>query len=164
MKVIEGTVWSFGDNVNTDLIVPGRYLLSDVEEVAQHVMEGIRPEFAAQMSDGDILVAGSNFGGGSSRELAAIAIKHAGAAAIVAVSFARIYFRNAINVGLPVVECPEARSISEGTRLRIDLSAGVMDDLTSGRRLQFAPFEGDILRILESGGLMGYLERKRKRG
>ena len=126
--LIEGRVWVFGDNIDTDVIVPGKYLVHDLPEIAKHVMDGIRPGFASEVSAGDVVVGGSNFGTGSSREMAPRGLQAAGIRAVVATSFARIFFRNCINVGLAPVECAEANAIEEGQRISIDLAAGTVTD------------------------------------
>lgn len=160
MSVIEGTVWRFGDNVDTDVIVPGKYLIGDLPEIASHVMEGIRPGFADLVSAGDVIVAGKNFGTGSSREMAPRAIQATGIAAIVAESFARIFFRNCINVGLVPVECPTTSEIAEGQQVRIDTTAGevlVVETEITHRAIALPP---EIGAILEAGGLEPLLKQQ----
>lgn len=158
MEQIQGRVWRFGDHVNTDVIVPGRYLKLTVKEAAAHVMEGIDPGFAAKVRPGDIVVAGVNFGCGSSRETAPAALKHAGVAAIVAKFFARIFYRNAINLGLPVLDCADVDRIAQGDELRIDLEAGVIHNLTRGEQYRATPFPAHIMELIRAGGLVPYLE------
>ncbi len=160
MTIIEGRVWKFGDDVDTDVIVPGRYLIGDVAEIARHVMEGIRPGFADLVEPGDIIVAGSNFGTGSSRDVAVKAMQAAGIQAIVAESFARIYFRNCINSGLAPVECPGASVIEEGQRVRIDLLDGKVTVVDTGVVLEAVPLPNEIASILDAGGLVGFMRRK----
>ena len=160
MTIIEGRVWKFGDDVDTDVIVPGRYLIGDVAEIALHVMEGIRPGFADLIEPGDIIVAGSNFGTGSSRDVAVKAMQATGIQAIVAESFARIYFRNCINSGLAPVECPGASVIEEGQRVRIDLLDGKVTVVDTGVVLEAVPLPEEIASILDAGGLVGFMRRE----
>ena len=156
---LEGMTWKFGDDVNTDLIVPGKYLeLVDYNEIALHAMEGIDPDFPKKVRKGDIVVGGRNFGCGSSREHAAIALKHVGVGAVVAESFARIFYRNAINLGLPALECPGiAEAVREGDVLDIDLIGWKVKNKTTGRELSFVPLPSFMVAILNEGGLVAYL-------
>jgi len=154
---LEGSVWKFGDDVDTDAIVPGRYLIRDLPEIAEHVLEGLRPEFAAECAPGDIIVAGSNFGTGSSREMAARGIQAVGVTAVIAKSFARIFFRNSINVGLAPVECAYADVIEEGQRVSIDVVRGSVTVLDTGRRLDAVALPDAIAAILFAGGMENYL-------
>lgn len=158
----EGAAHVYGDNVDTDVIIPARYLTtSEPSELARHCLEDLDPGFAARCETGAVLVAGRNFGCGSSREHAPLAIKGAGVACVVAASFARIFYRNAINVGLPIVECPEAAAEAEpGHRLRVDLEAGVVENLTTGSRHPATPLPGFMRGILESGGLMPWVKQR----
>jgi len=158
MKV-SGKAWKFGDDVNTDLIVPGKYLeLVDPHEMAKHAMEGIDPDFPGKVSEGDVVVGGSNFGCGSSREHAAIALKYVGVGAVVAESFARIFYRNAINLGLPALECPGiSEAVSEGDSLEIDLMGGKVVNATTGKELEFVPLPGFMVEVLGEGGLVTYI-------
>lgn len=158
----EGRAWVFGDNVDTDVIIPARYLLTaDPAVLAAHCMEDIDPEFAGKVRAGDILVAGGNFGCGSSREHAPLSIKGAGIAAVVAVSFARIFYRNAINIGLPILECAEAVAATcQGDILRIELAAGRIENVTSGQTFQAQPYPESILRIIHAGGLIAATREK----
>jgi 3-isopropylmalate/(R)-2-methylmalate dehydratase small subunit len=153
-----GTVHLFGADVNTDEIIPARYLTtSEAKALAAHCMEDARPGFAKTVTKGDILVAGGNFGCGSSREHAPIAIKAAGLSCVVAESFARIFFRNAINIGLPIIECPGiSAKVKQGDRLAVDLSAGAVT-LPSGERLAVSPFPPFMEGIVREGGWMPYL-------
>ncbi len=146
----------FGDHVDTDQIIPAAHLVTtDQEELGRHCMSGSDPGFAARVNVGDVLIAGRNFGCGSSREHAPIALLGCGVRAIVAVSFARIFFRNAINLGLAVLECPEAAAeIQDGAEVAIDEEAGTIEDLGSGRRYQAAPLPAIALEIRAAGGLM----------
>ena len=153
-----GTVHLFGADVNTDEIIPARYLTtSDAKALASYCMEDARPGFAKTVAKGDLMVAGGNFGCGSSREHAPIAIKAAGVACVIADSFARIFFRNAINIGLPIIECPGiAAKVKQGDRLTVDLSAGTIV-LPSGERLTVPPFPPFMEGIVREGGWMAYL-------
>lgn len=157
--MIVGRAWRLGDDVNTDLILPGRYLeLTDPLEMARHALEGLIPSFPERVRPGDVIVAGRNFGCGSSREHAPLALKHAGVGAVVAVSFARIFYRNAINIGLPALQCPEAPSTTaEGDILEIDLTGGSIRNLRTGVELQFTPLPRFVLEIIREGGLTRYL-------
>lgn len=159
---IKGKVWKFRDSIDTDVIIPGRYLRTfSLDELASHVMEGEDPEFAKNVEKGDIIVAGWNFGCGSSREQAPVALKHAGVDAIVAKSFARIFYRNAINVGLPVIVADI--DADKGDELRIDLAEGMIQNLTTGKSCSIQPFHDFMLRILQDGGLVKhYLHEKKK--
>jgi 3-isopropylmalate/(R)-2-methylmalate dehydratase small subunit len=160
--LLEGTAHVFGDNVDTDVLIPARYLTStEPEELGRHCMEGLDPEFAERVSAGDVIVAGRNFGCGSSREHAALSIVGTGAACVVAESFARIFYRNAINVGLPIVECPGiSTQATSGDRFRIDLDAGVVENVTRGRRFTATPLPPFMRDILEAGGLMPWVKRE----
>ena len=157
---IEGRAWLFGDGISTDQITPGRYfhLRSNLPELAKHVLEDAREDFAKGVSPGDIVVGGRNFGQGSSREHAPVVIKLSGVSAIVAKSFARIFFRNCINIGLPVVMC-DTSDIREGDTLFIDLEGGVLEDRTQGFRLTFPPLPHIMTRILADGGLVPHVLR-----
>ncbi|MFO7897697.1 MAG: 3-isopropylmalate dehydratase small subunit [Planctomycetota bacterium] len=157
---MSGKAWKFGDDISTDLICPGRYfhLRSDLPELAKHVLEDADPEFAEKMAPGDFVVAGRNFGLGSSREHAPTIIKIAGVQAVIARSFARIFFRNCINVGIPAVEL-DTDQIEQGDELEIDLAAGVLTNHTRGARLEFAPLPPVMRRILEDGGLAEHIKK-----
>ena len=145
----------FGDNVDTDVIIPARYLNSfDEAELASHCMEDIDADFVKKVNKGDIVVAGYNFGCGSSREHAPIAIKAAGVSAVIAKSFARIFYRNALNIGLPILECPECGKISQGDELEIDFDEGVIKNLSKGERYRTEPFPPFIKNIIQKGGLL----------
>jgi 3-isopropylmalate/(R)-2-methylmalate dehydratase small subunit len=151
-----GRVWKFPDDVDTDVIIPARYLLTiDPKELAAHVMEDIDPEFKDKVQEGDIIVAGKNFGCGSSREHAPIAIKAAGVAAVVGASYARIFYRNAINIGLPLVECPEAVEEAEtGDILEIDTREGAVYNTRTGKEYHAKPHAPYVQEIVDAGGLM----------
>jgi 3-isopropylmalate/(R)-2-methylmalate dehydratase small subunit len=157
-----GSVWKYGDNVDTDVIIPARYLnVSAPEELARHCMEAITPEFPSRVQPGDVIVAGANFGCGSSREHAPLAIRASGVACVIASSFARIFYRNAINTGLPIVECPElVQDAEQGDRLEVDLEAGALTNLRSGRTYRTSSFPTFILKIIEAGGLVPYTRRR----
>ncbi len=151
-----GDVIKYGSNVDTDVIIPARYLnTSDHAELASHCMEDLDKTFVSRVKQGDIIVAGENFGCGSSREHAPIAIKASGVSVVIAKSFARIFYRNAINIGLAIVECPEAaEDISEGDNVEADLDNGIIRDLTTGKEYKTAPFPEFVQKIIENGGLM----------
>ncbi len=157
-----GRCWKFGDNVDTDQIIPARYLnTSDTKELAAHCMEDADPQFVKKARQGDIIVGGSNFGCGSSREHAPIAIKAAGISCVIAKTFARIFFRNAINIGLPIFESPEAvEGISEGDEVKIDLDKSKIINLTTGKQFPFEPLAKEMLEIINAGGLMNFVKQK----
>ncbi len=157
MNVITGKVWKFGDNIDTDLIIAARYLnTSDPHELAKHVMEDADPDFVHKMQPGDIIVAGENFGCGSSREHAPIALKAAGVAAVVAKSFARIFYRNAFNMGLPIFELKETDKINEGDLISIEMDKGIVVDLNKKVEYKFQPIPEFMQELLACGGLMNY--------
>jgi len=159
---MKGKAWKFGNNVDTDLIIPARYLnTSDPAELAEHAMEDADPKWVAKKSAGDFIVGGDNFGCGSSREHAPIAIKAAGISAVIAKSFARIFYRNAINIGLPILESEEAaEEIKEGDEIEVNLTSGEIKDLTSGKTYQAQPFPAFMQELIEAGGLINYLKKK----
>jgi len=159
---IRGRVWKYGDNVDTDAIIPARYLnTSSEKELAAHCMEDIDPSFAREVKAGDIVVAGRNFGCGSSREHAPVAIKASGVACVIAETFARIFFRNAINIGLPILECPEAVQATEaGQTLEVDLAKGIIRNLDTGQEFRAVPYPDFMLAIIDAGGLIEYTRRK----
>ena len=152
----EGKVIKYGDNVDTDVIIPARYLNTiDKKELASHCMEDIDKEFVNKVEAGDIMVAGANFGCGSSREHAPIAIKESGISLVIAKSFARIFYRNSINIGLAIVECPEAaEAIADGHKVEVDLDNGIITDLTTGEKFETKPFPEFIQKIISAGGLI----------
>lgn len=158
----QGTVFKYGDNVDTDVIIPARYLnSSDPAELAEHCMEDIDTEFVKKVQKGDIIVANKNFGCGSSREHAPIAIKASGISCVIAETFARIFYRNAINIGLPIIECPEAaKEVEEGHEVEIDFDTGVITDKTTGREYQGQPFPEFMQKIIKSEGLINYINEK----
>jgi len=158
---VRGKVWKFGDNVDTDLIIAARYLnTSEPSELAKHVMEDADPEFVSKMEPGDIIVAGENFGCGSSREHAPIALKAAGIAAVIAPTFARIFYRNAFNMGLPIFELPEAAEINEGDIVRIDMEKGEVIDETTGKSYKFIPIPEFMQELVDAGGLIEYAKKE----
>lgn len=158
--MLKGKAWKFGDSISTDLICPGRYfhLRSNLPELAKHVLEDADEGFASKLAKGDFVVAGSNFGLGSSREHAPTIIKLAGVAAVLAKSFARIFYRNAINVGLPLLEC-DTDKIEQGDELTVDLAAGIIKNETKGIKLQAHPLPKAMLNILKDGGLLAHIEK-----
>ena len=148
-------LWKFGDNIDTDAIIPGRFLtVYDPDDLAKHAFEGTRNEFAHEVKPGDVIVAGKNFGCGSSREHAPIALKGAGITVVIAESFARIFYRNAINVGLLPVVCREARSILEGTAVMVDLDGGYL--INEGKKMAIEPIPEFLRKIIDAGGLVDY--------
>jgi 3-isopropylmalate/(R)-2-methylmalate dehydratase small subunit len=159
---VQGRVHKYGDNVDTDVIIPARYLnTSDHDELASHCMEDIDSDFVNRVKPGDIIVAGKNFGCGSSREHAPIAIKASGISCVIASTFARIFYRNAINIGLAILECDEAaRDISAGDQIKVDFDTGVIQNLTTGKEYQAEPFPPFIQNIIEKGGLMNTIKEK----
>ncbi|HHW49122.1 MAG TPA: 3-isopropylmalate dehydratase small subunit [Clostridiaceae bacterium] len=159
---IRGKAIKYGDNVDTDVIIPARYLnTSDPVELARHCMEDLDPDFAKKVRPGDIMVAGKNFGCGSSREHAPIAIKASGISCVIAETFARIFYRNSINIGLPILECPEAaKDISDGDEVAVDLGTGKITNLSNGRTYVSMPFPDFIKEIIESDGLIGYVKKQ----
>lgn len=152
----QGKVFKYPDNVDTDVIIPARYLNSqDAAELARHCMEDIDPEFIHKVQKGDIIVGGANFGCGSSREHAPLAIKTAGVSCVIAATFARIFYRNSINIGLPILECPAASAaIQNGDKVKVDFDTGVITDETTGETFQAQPFPPFIQNIIQAGGLM----------
>ncbi len=160
--IVKGTVHRYKSNVDTDVIIPARYLnTASAQELAAHCMEDIDPGFCTRVKAGDIIVAEDNFGCGSSREHAPIALKASGIALVIANSFARIFYRNAINIGLPILECPEAvRNIGAGDEVRCDLAKGEIENLTTGMTFRAQPFPPFIRRIIDAGGLMASLKEE----
>ncbi len=157
---MNGRVWKFGDSISTDQISPGRYfhLRTDLPELAKHTLEDAREDYAPNVKQGDIVVTGRNFGMGSSREHAPIVIKMSGASVVVAKSFARIFYRNAINIGLPAIICDTDR-IDDGDELSIDLEAGRLIDKTKGFEFTFSPIPPVMMKILSEGGLVAYIKK-----
>jgi 3-isopropylmalate/(R)-2-methylmalate dehydratase small subunit len=166
-KILAGRAWVYGENVNTDVIIPARYLsTSDPEKLAPHCMEDIDAAFAGGVAPGDIIVAGNNFGCGSSREHAPIAIMASGISCVIAGSFGRIFFRNAINIGLPILECPEAAvpgAISKGDEIEADLRTGRIADNTNGREFLSNPIPEFLQSLFDAGGLVPYVRGRLER-
>ena len=162
MKAACGKVFKFGDNVDTDVIIPARYLnSSDPKELAQHCMEDIDADFVKKVSPGDLIVATKNFGCGSSREHAPLAIKAAGVSCVIAETFARIFCRNAINIGLPIIECPEAaKDIADGDEVEVDFDSGRITNKTKGTTYQGQAFPPFMQKIIDCGGLVNYINQK----
>lgn len=162
--LLKGRTWKFGDDIDTDAIIPARYLnTSEPEELAKHCMEDADPEFPNKVNKGDIIIAGKNFGCGSSREHAPIAIKAAGVSCVIAKSFARIFYRNSINIGLPILEAPEAaEAIKEGSEVEVDVAKGEIKDLTTGITYKAAPFPDFMRQIIAAGGLINYVAERVK--
>lgn len=160
--LLRGNAWKYGDNVDTDVIIPARYLnTSNPQELALHCMEDIDPTFAKKIHPNDVVVAGENFGCGSSREHAPIAIKASGASIVIAKSFARIFFRNAINIGLPILEHPTfADECSKGDEIEVDLNAGILRNVTTGKEYECAAFPKEIQNLISQGGLINYTKNK----
>ena len=157
-----GHVFKYGDNVDTDVIIPARYLNSpDGNELAKHCMEDIDKEFVNKVQKGDIIVANKNFGCGSSREHAPLAIKCSGVSCVIAETFARIFYRNSINIGLPIIECPEAaKAIAAGDEVEVDFDSGVITDKTTGQSFQGQAFPEFMQKIITAGGLVNYINQK----
>lgn len=162
MENANGKVFKYGDNVDTDVIIPARYLNNtDPKDLAAHCMEDIDKDFVGKVNTGDIIVANKNFGCGSSREHAPIAIKAAGVSCVIAETFARIFYRNAINIGLPIIECPEAaREINSGDVVNIDFDSGIITDETTGKKYQGQAFPEFMQKIIDLGGLVNYINTK----
>lgn len=162
MKKAQGTVFKYGDNVDTDVIIPARYLnSSDPAELAEHCMEDIDKEFIHKVAKGDIIVAEKNFGCGSSREHAPIAIKAAGVSCVIAETFARIFYRNAINIGLPIIECQEAaRDIEAGDEVEVDFDSGIITDKTKNKTYKGQAFPEFMQKIIAAEGLINYINEK----
>jgi len=163
---LRGKVWKYGDNVDTDAIIPARYLnMSSVEELAAHCMEDIDTSFVAEAQPGDIIVGGKNFGCGSSREHAPVAIKGSGVSCVIAETFARIFFRNAINIGLPILECPEAvRATEAGQTLKVALADGVITNPDTGQTYKATAYPAFMLDLINAGGLVEYTRRRLQAG
>lgn len=152
--------WVFGDNVDTDAIAPGRYMKLGIDEIAKHCLESVSPSFASSVKQGDFVVGGRNFGAGSSREQAPEALKHLGVAVLIAESFAGLFYRNAINLGLPAVVCAQAKRIRQGDLLKVDPLAGTIENLTTGETLECEPIPPFLLSIIRDGGLLPHLEKR----
>jgi 3-isopropylmalate/(R)-2-methylmalate dehydratase small subunit len=158
----DGRAWVFGDDVDTDVLAPGIYMKGSIAELARHCLESLDPCFAREVRPGDIVVAGTNFGMGSSREQAAMALKALGIAAVVAKSFARIFYRNAMNLALPALVCPEAGSIAAGDRLILRAGDGAIENLTQRRTLACEPIPPHLMAMIADGGLLAHLAKKLK--
>lgn len=156
----QGKVLKYGDNIDTDVIIPARYLNTSLpEELAKHCMEDIDTEFVNKVNSGDIMVGGANFGCGSSREHAPIAIKASGISCVIAESFARIFYRNSLNIGLPILECPKAaKAINNGDEVEIDFDSGIITDKTTGETYQAVAFPKFMQELIDAGGLVKYIE------
>ncbi|MCE8424473.1 MAG: 3-isopropylmalate dehydratase small subunit [Candidatus Methanoperedens sp.] len=153
-------VWKFGNDIDTDAIIPGKYLtINNTDELAKHAFEGVRPEFCRYVKDGDIIVAGLNFGCGSSREHAPLALRGAKVQCIIAKSFARIFFRNAINIGLPLLESPDTDRIEEGDHIEVDLGSGVITNTTRKQKYNATPLPDFLRGIVDAGGLIAYARK-----
>jgi len=162
--IANGKVLKYGDNVDTDVIIPARYLNSfDAKELASHVMVDLDPTFVDRLEPGDIVVAKSNFGCGSSREHAPLALKTAGVSCVIANSFARIFYRNSINIGFPILECPEAvEGIEEGDKVEVEFETGIIKNLTKGTQFQAQAFPPFLQKMIEANGLVNYVNSKEK--
>lgn len=162
-ETFTGKVWVLGDDIDTDIIIPTEYLaLKTVQDMAPYAFSPLRPELASQIKPGDMIVAGKNFGCGSSREHAPIAIKAAGVSCVIAETFARIFYRNAINIGLPIIECPEAsRKINNGDEVEIDFNTGLIKDLTTGESFQGQAFPEFMQKIIAAEGLINYINSQK---
>ena len=152
--------WVFGDNVDTDAIAPGRYMKLGIEEIARHCFEAVDPGFATKVKNGDAVVGGRNFGTGSSREQAPEALKHLGVAVLVAESFSGLFYRNAINLGLPALACAQAKRIRQGDLLKVDPLGGTIENLTTGETLECEPIPPFLMSIIRDGGLLPHLEKR----
>ncbi len=161
---LQGKAWKYGDDIDTDVIIPARYLnTSDPQELAKHCLEDLDPQFKEKMTAGDLIVAGDNFGCGSSREHAPLAIKAAGVSCVIANSFARIFYRNALNIGLPILECPSAViDISEGDEIKVDIDSGLIFNLSTEKKYQAVPFPDFMQELIQSGGLINYVRKQVK--
>ena len=163
MRILKGKVHKFGNSINTDYIIASKHKVKtlDIDEMSKHLMEDVSPNFYSKIKKGDFIVAGANFGCGSSREAAPLVIKAAGIGAVLALSFARIFFRNGINIGLPLLEC-DTESINDGDTLSIDLSENLVLDETNNRSLQIKPLPRIMVEILANGGLEAYLKKNKR--
>ena len=164
--IFKGKVWKFGDNVDTDVIIPVQYTTgTEIKEMAEHCMEGLGPLFSSKVHTGDIIVAGKNFGCGSSREPAPLAIKGAGISCVIAGSFARIFYRNAFNIGLTLLECPEAQAnIEEGNEIEVDLDSGTIKDISKNKISQAKAIPQFMQELINDGGLMKHIARQLNKG
>ena len=160
--MIRGTAHKYGDNIDTDVIIPARYCTSiNLADLVPHALEDLDPNFIKKVKRGDLLVAGKNFGCGSSREVAPMTIKGAGVAVVIAESFARIFYRNSINVGLPILECPEAaKTIADGAEVEVDLANGKVRDIRTGKQYAAAPFPAVMQEIISVGGMANFVKKR----
>jgi 3-isopropylmalate/(R)-2-methylmalate dehydratase small subunit len=154
--------WVFGDDIDTDVLAPGRYMKAEIEEIAKHCLEAVEPSFASEVAPGDFLVAGRNFGAGSSREQAPAALKHLGIAALIAESFAGLFYRNALNLGLPALVCRDAKRIRQGDELKVDFEKSTILNLKTGDALAFEPIPAHLMQMVRDGGLLPHLEKRLK--
>jgi 3-isopropylmalate/(R)-2-methylmalate dehydratase small subunit len=159
-----GRAWVFGDDLDTDLLAPGRYMKFGIEEIAKHCLESLSPSFATSVRPGDIVVAGRNFGMGSSREQAVEVLRHLGVACVVAVSYAGLYYRNGFNLGLPLLVCADTSGIADGTALALDLDAARVTETTTGRTLQCEAAPAHLIAMARDGGLVPHLQKRLARG
>ena len=157
---MSGCAWVLGDNVDTDALAPGKYMKFGIEEIAKHCLEAVDPGFAAGVQLGDVVVGGRNFGAGSSREQAPQALKHLGVAALVAESFAGLFYRNSLNLGLPALACRDAKRIRAGDRLRVHPEAGRIENETTGETLACEPIPPHLMQMIRDGGLLPHLEKR----
>jgi len=162
MKTIDGKAWVFGSNIGTDQLAPGIYMKRPIEEIASHCLENVDPRFAAEVERGDILIAGRNFGMGSSREQAAEALKYLGVSAVLAKSYGGLFYRNAINLGLLVLICPDTEKIVAGDRIAVDAEHGAVRNVSRNESLACEPVPAHLMEMVRAGGLVPYLERKLK--
>jgi 3-isopropylmalate/(R)-2-methylmalate dehydratase small subunit len=154
--------WVLGDDIDTDVLAPGRYMKLGIEEIAKHCLESVLPGFASSVKKGDVVVAGRNFGCGSSREQAPAALKHLGVAALVAESFAGLFYRNSLNLGLPALVCRDAKRIGDGDRLQLNFQKSELVNLTTGEKLAFEPIPEHLMEMVRDGGLLPHLEKRLK--
>jgi len=160
---MSGRAWVFGEDVTTDVLAPGRYMKFGIEEIARHCLESVEPRFASEVRVGDVVVGGRNFGAGSSREQAAGVLRCLGVAAVIAPSFAGLFYRNAFNLGLPLMLCAQAQSIRAGDRIGVDLEAGRIENQTQGTTLGCEPVPEHLMALIRDGGLLGHLEKRLRR-
>jgi 3-isopropylmalate/(R)-2-methylmalate dehydratase small subunit len=157
---VSGRAWVFGDDLTTDVLAPGRYMKFGIEEIAKHCLESVEPRFATEVRAGDVVVGGRNFGAGSSREQAAGVLRHLGVSAVIAPSFAGLFYRNAFNLGLPLLVCSEAGTTRAGDSVRVDAEAGRIENLTQNRVLACEPVPPHLMALVRDGGLLGHLEKR----
>jgi len=160
MSIIKGRVLKYGDNINTDIISPPQYMELSIEEASKYAMSAIDPDFPSKIKKGDIMVAGANFGSGSSRETSPLTLRHLGVGAIVAKFFARIFYRNAINLGIPVIECAETDKINDQDEIEIDLASGMINNLTQKESYKCSKIPPHIMELVADGGLVPYLKKR----